>query len=894
MINSGYRILSLEASDVFKHEINNSKEIGYILPDKKKEESKYYEFFKNVLDDSLELRELEKYYLKKCRREFCFEDKDSNKYTLAVVNLKFNYVYKENDKTIKSCKELREYFYSKGFNLNNTHYVRYKRSSGSSRDGNCLFIDEKLIKHMEKWGECGLKFKGEDLASWEAYKALSISSIIGTVKIPLNGILFIPDSKSLFREEVVSVEEDGGKLKAEMKETEIKNTIWDGESLLDESLFVDKYKDKHMLLLRNKYFKSCGFKTKLQKWFIDKKITLESLKEKGFVTLASDIKQIVMVTTPSSMKFLKFMGNKLNEKNVQKWIEEIDDNFGVVKYDKRTRYFDGCLVRSSYQFINTLDLKEEEIKQLLNPSIEYIKTVRNDIDFMRFHFNYAYKKEEVSDKNETTEDENRSIIERNEVIFKLMNINNEFAKTKLYYDFRNDFVQDQKEQLKQGHVLLNGTNATLFGNGPEFLMALSGEYDLNRKQNESMILNSNEIYCKHFKDGEKLVCARSPHITMGNLYCVTNNLNNTIWEYFDLGTNIVCVNAINENIQQRLNGCDYDSDSMLITNDKIILKSAFNNKDKFKVPVCNIESSSKEVPLFELDYNTSENKIGEIVNLSQRLNSYLWNEINDGKDFVEVKEIYEDICKLAVLSGIEIDKAKRAYSSVNVSQELKSLKDKYNLINPQFFEKIDEVWIESEVSKIKDIDKNIQQQKRGEKRKELKSKKEYKFYKTSMEYLYKYVVENVNFKKSKPKELEYIPISDMLIKIKSIATSTQYDQVEKAININEAYLNEIKLLYESIRTNNFDDEKDSIYNTIEDKKRERDQELNKYLKDKKVVELWLKKYEKNQITDWRLYAPLLESETFKEMLKESKEKMKFIEKNNNGEFELFSMKFTKK
>ena len=64
--------------------------------------------------------------------------------------------------------------------------------------------------------------------------------------------------------EVVSVKLNDGKLVAEQKQTEITNDIWDGESLLDENVFKNGYEDKHMLLLRNKFFKSCAFRTKLQ------------------------------------------------------------------------------------------------------------------------------------------------------------------------------------------------------------------------------------------------------------------------------------------------------------------------------------------------------------------------------------------------------------------------------------------------------------------------------------------------------------------------------------------------------------------------------------------------------------------------------------------------------
>ena len=80
---------------------------------------------------------------------------------------------------------------------------------------------------------------------------------------------------------------------------------------------------------------------------------------------------------------------------------------------------------------------------------------------------------------------------------------------------------------------------------------------------------------------------------MGNLNCVENNLSGEIWNYFDLGENIVCVNAIGENIQQRLNGCDYDSDTVLITDDKLLVNAAARYKDFFTVPVGNIKAEEK-------------------------------------------------------------------------------------------------------------------------------------------------------------------------------------------------------------------------------------------------------------------------------------------------------------
>lgn len=104
----------------------------------------YFRLFKIYLDNSLDLIELEKAYARICRKKFSFQDKKENEYTLAVINLKFNYTYKpESGKPVK-IKYLRAHFYQNGFYLDGLHYVRYKRSAGSSREGKCLFIDERL------------------------------------------------------------------------------------------------------------------------------------------------------------------------------------------------------------------------------------------------------------------------------------------------------------------------------------------------------------------------------------------------------------------------------------------------------------------------------------------------------------------------------------------------------------------------------------------------------------------------------------------------------------------------------------------------------------------------------------------------------------------------------
>lgn len=844
-----YRIISIEAADIYRQEQENGVAVGIKMPEKNSDAR--FRMFRNFLDNSLDLIELEKAYKRICRKKFSFRDKFGNDYTLAVVNVKFNFIHRsENGKTVK-IRQLREYFYENGFYIDGIHYVRYKRSAGSSREGKCLFIDERLYKAMAKWSECGLKPKTE-LASWESYKALSLSSIKGTVKIPLEGILFVPDYKSTFTDEAVSVELQDGMLTSAHKQTEITNDIWDGESLLDERAFQENYADKHMLLLRNKFFKSCAFRTKMQKWFQDKNVTLKELKSRGFVTFATDINQIVMVTTPNSLKYLKFAGG-FTERNIRKWMENINDTFGVVKWDKSTRFFHGKMVQSSYQLLNTLGLTETQAAELLQPSIDYISLLRKDVDFMRYHFTDAFAREK--DDEETVRPD--GLADRADVIFTLMHKCPHFDETELYANFRNDVVKSLKERLKRGHILVNGTNATLFGNGPELLKYIAGEEIISE-------LHSGQIYCKRFADKTKLLCARSPHITMGNLYSAENSTHGEIWKYFDLGENIVCVNAIGENIQQRLNGCDYDSDTMLLTDDKLLVEITEKYKDLFKVPVCKIETAKKEnQTLPELDHDTSNNKIGEIVNLSQKLNSLIWDKIHKGESEEKIQKIYADVCRLAVLSGLEIDKAKRACDVVNVGKELIALRKKYDKQSPVFFQEIDESGKE----------------------------KQYIFYDTAMDYVYA-IASKIHFRKGREQFGLYRPISEQLAYNLASGNATEYRHKDKIVGIIDDAKAKINRWYMELRTAD-EQEREVIYAQISDIKTERDKLVNKWLSNENVLMLVLRHYEKNSPSDWRIYAALINHPVFSDLLFELYDRFPKIEESESGKYLLYGRKFAK-
>ena len=608
--------------------------------------------------------------------------------------------------------DIRRDLYKNGFIIDGVKYVRYKRSAGSSRDGQCLFIAEPLYEPMMIWSSCGLNGNEvDDQASWQAYISLTLSSIEDRIYIPKKSILIIKDQDSVFEEEAVNVSADGTSLCAKREKIEIKNKIWDGEALLDVSVFEDNgYGDNGMLLLRNRFFKTCAFNTNLQQWFRDKGIRdLSQLSGHYYKDAPRRIEDIKLVITESSLKYLKFFDKEKWESGFDQWIENIFDEadnkegklFGVVKFDHISGNSDNALtqmVNTNYQLLNTLGLTYEDAGALLDQSEIFYKKMQEDPMYLRRYINLYVLPNDAADPYGKANLKVDSY--RQHLLNTMMRLTDNFEFTEFYKSFRKDMCQSFKEHLKFGRIYTEGNYQTILGNGMEFLCAvIDDEY----KVDVPLALSDGEVYTERFPDGEKLLCARSPHITMGNLLVATNVHDEQLKKYFNLGKAqaIVCVNAIHSNIQQRLNGCDYDSDTMLVTNNQNLWRVAYLNYRKFGVPVCTVKPKAEKSEdttystapedLAKLDINISENRIGEIVNLSQFLNSLYWDRIAMGATHEELQDLYVDICKLAVLSGMEIDKAKRSYevNSAKVLSDLqrrkKEFKEKHSGAVPEFF-----------------------------------------------------------------------------------------------------------------------------------------------------------------------------------------------------------------
>lgn len=551
-----------------------------------------------------------------------------------------------------------------------------------------------------------------------------------------------------------------------------------------------------MLLLRARFFKSCCFNANIQQWFVDNGIT--SISQLNGKTTATRIDQIKLITTPSSIKYLKF--GKLED-----WLGTLESTFGVVKYEKPTHFFDGRMVQTHYQLINTLQMTYDEVAELVKPSLDYARMIKTDPAVLRHQISYAYQ---------TPDDTfyNKAATSRNDIIYKFLGITDQFAETKMYQQFRDDLVKSFIKNLRCGHILVHGNYSTLCGNPIEMLKQSIGRFD------GTSVIEPNTVHSTKFTDGKELLGSRSPHVTVGNILITRNVIRDTISRYMNPTPEIVYINSINENILERLSGADFDSDTVLLTDNPILVRAAKRNYSYFPVPTKLVEAEERQrkytdVEKADLDIKTSINKIGEIINLSQELNSILWDRLFHGSRITDVMELYCDIAQLDVMSNLEIDSAKRE-NPANNTFELQCLKKKYDVrdqknrhVRPLFFRYIDGykgyrddyiVYSESdeEYKKLGKFDRqkeayqlkrDIEESMNGESQKVFveRGRMSYRKHETSMDYL-ELCINKFRTYQSR-KELK---ISDILISQDQLSGQVKYPQVNRLLEVvREAKLN---------------------------------------------------------------------------------------------------------
>ena len=505
------------------------------------------------------------------------------------------------------------------------HYQMLYRSAGKAKQGSVMFICSRLYKKAHKFLYMGIKLpkKNSPIVEASAYASLIASTIVDRIKIKPENILILKDVDSFFNREVVSIDIDGqNHCKAtRLQDYKLKNTLFDGQALIDDSIFpswADGY-----ILLRHHMTKCAAFHTNIQfffkDWFGDEYETAQVEDMFGNKHYAKDI---VMITTDNAVKFLKF------GVTYEYWCQKVHENgcqFGIVKTAHKSKY--GEVQRMSYQMINTLDI--DIMDSVLAKTKDYVEQLKGD--------NYVflqYLRDTANFSNDY------------EVLVALCEQDMEFTRSDYFRNRKKRIVDGYVKNLKFGKVLQEGDNLVMVGSPYAMLLHSVGE-DVEKDTSFTTESDCIQCYTKRFGEGECLAGFRSPHNSKSNILALHNVGSEVLDRYLHIGEQCVAVNCQHTDLQDRANGCDFDSDQIFTTNQTDIASYAKYCYINYPTIVNNIPKEKNHYDLSLYNHAVIDNKlahaqlaIGESSNLAQLALTYSYTfEDKDYDDYVAILSV---------------------------------------------------------------------------------------------------------------------------------------------------------------------------------------------------------------------------------------------------------------
>lgn len=571
-----------------------------------------------------------------------------------------------------SKEEIRNIFYNDGVNVEYItrkkngdiikkeiiHYKMLYRSTGKAKKGSCMFICDRLYKKAIKFLYMGIKLpkKNSPIVEVSAYAPLISSAIVGKIKINPKNILILKDIDRYFETEVVAVKTDEFKqcYAEHVKKYKLKNTLFDGQALIDSSIFPEW--GNGYILLRHHFCKMAAFNTNIQQFFKDYfGDEYQSATVKDMFGNEHYVKDVELITTDNAMKWLKF------DVSYEYWCEKVYENncmFGIVKTAHESKL--GDVQRMSYQMVNCLD--ESIMENVVKESVDYINKLKQDDDeFLKYL------------------EKNKNFSNDYEVLIALCKQNYDFTRSSYFRRRKEYIIKNYVLNMKSGKIIQNAENLVVVGSPYAMLLYAATGNENSVDDDDTFFIEDGTIQCytERFNSGEYLAFFRSPFNSQNNLSYLHNTYHKKLEKYFNLGRQCIAINMNGTDAQDRNNGMDMDSDSGYTTNQKDIVEHARKCYADSPTIVNLIPRDSKKYNKTMDDYALIDNNlansqldIGLSSNLAQIARTYSCN-------FNDVKYI-DYVCILSVLAQVAIDNAKRRFD-INLSDEIKRIQNDLNI-----------------------------------------------------------------------------------------------------------------------------------------------------------------------------------------------------------------------
>ena len=437
------------------------------------------------------------------------------------------YVTRARDGTIKKVEKI--------------HYKMLYRSTGKAKKGSCMFIRDELYDKARDFLYMGIRLpeKNAPIVEASAYVPLISSGIIGRIKINPRNVLILEDVDRYFTTNVISIETDKDRhcVAKHLDGYRLKNTMFDGQALIDSSLFPDW--GNGYVLLRHHFFKAAAFCTNIQQFFKDYfGDGYETAKVTDMFGVEHFVKDVEMITTENATKWAK----KIFGVSYERWCQKVEENgctFGVVKTAHPSKL--GQYQRMSYQMVNSLS--EDIMESVCKESVEYVNRLKSDDqEFLKF------LKKNTNFSNDF------------DFLIDVCEHNPEFIRSSYFRERKSKIIESYVFGIKNGELIQNGDNLTIVGSPYAMLLysATGNKDDVDGDPTFAVEEGTIQCYTERFEDGEYLAFFRSPFNSKNNLLYFHNHYSDLMKKYFTFGQNVIAVNMNGTDTQDRGNGLDQD------------------------------------------------------------------------------------------------------------------------------------------------------------------------------------------------------------------------------------------------------------------------------------------------------------------------------------------------
>lgn len=439
----------------------------------------------------------------------------------------------------------------RGFSINGISYRRLLGTNGGIKNSTIVFVSERHADELQRRIDNGRDLTQELVpAKLEAYKSL-VCSASTPVSMP-HGILVVKDCITRFTANTVYLNDecDGEPQMTDRPDTEIELNASDGFGLMLPSL-AERW--SHELGLD---YVASGMNTRFsfEKGMVftfDFVDFAENVAENSTVTDVwgdeHDIHDVELILTESMLKLYDSYGS------LQDYLDNCAENGYSICVTKTCPASLENERTMNYQFIQSYDLSNDDIDELIAPTMQEIHDVLGGdwakaVLFLR---GIGLNENNVSDME-------AGIIKA--IMVDQRVLNDQYVRSSIY-----QLIQNRINEAKVGSVKVHGNYSIVSGDPYALCQSIFG-------LEVTGLLKAGEIYNRYWVDhgAERLACFRAPMTCHNNIRLVRTNYSDEARYWFRYMTTCTVLNAW-DTMTAALNGCDFDGDMVMLTDNSVLV-----------------------------------------------------------------------------------------------------------------------------------------------------------------------------------------------------------------------------------------------------------------------------------------------------------------------------------